>query len=201
VHAHLKAAADALLAVLLAPLCAGCGAPLERPTDGPVCEVCWLSSVNGIYEGSLRNIIHAFKYEGRRSLARRLAAMMRARSPEIFADVGATVPVPLHPSRRRSRGFNQAHDLARHLGLPVVHALRRTRATATQADLPAAERYGNVRGAFAPTGNAASLRGSVVLVVDDVMTTGATLESCARVLREGGVKEARVIAAARAVAG
>src|SRR5262249_11444061 len=105
----------------------------------------------GAYDGALRAIVHALKYEGRRSLAPQLAAMMRVRGSEVLAGSFCVVPVPLHPSRRRERGFNQAADLARRLDKPVVKGLRRVRATPSQATLPAARRHQNVRHAFAPT--------------------------------------------------
>ena len=125
--------------------------------------------------------------------------MMRNVDSSLFANAAAVVPVPLHMTRRHARGFNQASDLARHLGLPVIHALRRTRATAVQATLPAAQRHGNVRGAFETTRVGRKLRGLVIVLVDDVSTTGATLEACARTLKDAGVKEARAVTAARAV--
>src|SRR5262249_37311613 len=96
------------------------------------------------------------------------------------------------------RGFNQAADLARHLDRPVVHALVRVRATAEQTALPAAQRHRNVRGAFAVTRSGRELSGAVVVLVDDVSTTGATVSSCARVMEEGGVREVRAVTAARA---
>lgn len=108
------------------------------------------------------------------------------------------VPVPLHRSRQRVRGFNQASEIARHLGPPLVHALRRTRATPSQTDLPAAERHANVRDAFALSRHA-RVNGMVVVLVDDVSTTGATLEACARVLYEAGASEVRALTAARVV--
>jgi ComF family protein len=153
----------------------------------------------GEYGGVLQSIIHALKYEGRRSLASALGALMRERGAEMLADADAVVPVPLHGSRRRERGFNQATDLARHLGVPVVHALRRVRATGSQTGLPAAQRHRNMRGAFATTAAAGTLKHSVVVIVDDVSTTGATLESCARTLKEAGVREVRALTAARVV--
>lgn len=112
------------------------------------------------------------------------------------ADV--VVPVPLHRARRLARGFNQAADLARGLGLPVSQALRRTRNTGSQADLPAARRHANVRGAFR-LARRAPIRGASVVLVDDVSTTGATLEACGRALLEGGAREVRALIAARAV--
>ena len=109
------------------------------------------------------------------------------------------VPVPLHPSRRRERGFNQAADLAGHLGLPLVTALRRIRFTSTQTGLPAAQRHRNVRDAFALTRAGHTLAGATLVLVDDVSTTGATLEACARVLKQAGVVEVRALTAARVV--
>ena len=148
----------------------------------------------------MRAILHALKYEGRRSLAPPLGALMRARGAEVLADAEYAVPVPLHWRRRWRRGFNQAAALARPLGLPVAHALVRRRHTRPQADLPAPQRLENLRGAFAVRG-AAGLRGRCVVVVDDVSTTGATLESCGRALMEAGVREVRALTAARAVLG
>ncbi len=173
----------------------------------------------GAYDDTLRSIVHAFKYDGRRSIASGLAEMMRERGAEVLDGARAAVPVPLHPSRRRARGFNQADDLARHLGLSVVPALRRIRATATQADLPAAQRHRNVQNAFALTRHAVRLLALsevegkpdatyepdamceriVVVLVDDVSTTGATLDACARALKTRGVIEVRALTAARVV--
>jgi len=153
----------------------------------------------GEYAGSLRAIVHALKYDGRRSLARRLAEQMRDHGHTILEGAHAVVPVPLHAARRRERGFNQAHDLARHLGLPVVHAIRRVRPTVPQVSLAAARRHGNVRGAFRATRGARDLAGTIVVLVDDVSTTGATLEACARALDEAGTIEVRALTAARVV--
>jgi ComF family protein len=164
----------------------------------------------GAFDGSLRAIIHAFKYDGRRSLARRLGGMMRVRGADMLDGAAWAVPVPLHPSRRRQRGFNQAADLARNLGLPVRRALCRRRATSTQTGLSAAERRRNVRDAFglrtgwlerwSRRGERQRLQDSIVVLVDDVSTTGATLEACARVLKEAArVREVRALTAARAV--
>jgi len=192
------------------PVCDRCGDPLptwrQHPTDAGPCARCRRTRhavdrarTVGEYTGPLRAIVHALKYDGRRSLAEPLAAMMRDRGAMLLAGAACAVPVPLHASRRRHRGFNQSADLARHLGVPVVHALRRTRATATQAELPAAQRRRNVRGAFAPTRAARRLCGAIVVLVDDVSTTGATLDACARTLKACGVAEVRALTAARVV--
>ncbi len=228
---------DALIAVLLAPVCAACGSALPHPTRGCVCETCWSNLAPlpppvchacggalpaaahttlsvcqdclrhppvvdqaraiGVHDGALRAIIHAFKYGGHRSLARPLAERMRTAGATIVAGSSAVIPVPLHGSRRRSRGFNQAADLAGHLGLPVAHALIRTRETSTQTALPAEERRANVASAFRPARSAAALRGTTVLLVDDVRTTGATLDACAAALKEAGVLKVVALTAAR----
>ena len=124
---------------------------------------------------------------------------MREHGEELLFDADCAVPVPLHRSRHRQRGFNQADDLARHLGLPVVHALQRVRATRPQAELSEARRRRNVIGAFAPARGIARCRGATIVLVDDVTTTGATLEACARTLGEAGAREVRALTAARAV--
>lgn len=152
----------------------------------------------GAYEGSLRAIVHALKYHRRVSIARPLGALMRQHGAPVLQGADLCVPVPLHPFRMWRRGFNQAAELARHLGLPVVPALRRRRHTRSQTDLPAVKRRANVRGAFAP-GRRADVRGAIVVLVDDVSTTGATLDACARVLLGEGAAEVRALTAARAV--
>lgn len=152
----------------------------------------------GPYDGALRDIIHALKYGGRRSLAAPLAARLRMHGADVLTGADVAVPVPLHRSRRRWRGFNQAADLARHLGVPVTDAIRRTRATRSQTDLPAARRHANVRDAFALR-RRHRVAGCCVVLVDDVSTTGATLEACAKVLLDAGAREVRALTAARAV--
>jgi ComF family protein len=159
----------------------------------------------GRYEGSLREIIHAFKYEGRRGLAAPLAAMMQTAGAGILTGADVVVPVPLHPWRRMRRGFNQADDLARHLGLPVILALWRVHATTPQAGLSAAARRRNIRDAFqlSPFVTGRLLRAvvadRVVVLVDDVRTTGATLDACASVLKGAGAGEVRALTVALAV--
>jgi len=117
---------------------------------------------------------------------------------DLLVDVDVVVPVPLHWRRRRQRGFNQAEALVRSLGQPWQDALRRRRSTRSQTDLQAAQRHRNVRDAFVLR-RRASVSGRLVLLVDDVATTGATLEACARVLRAAGAREVRALTVARVV--
>jgi ComF family protein len=195
---------------LTPPLCDRCGDPLPtwRAISIPLalCPRCRRTRrlvararAIGSYDGALRAIVHALKYDGRRSLARDLAALMRRRGFDMIDGADCVVPVPLHASRRRQRGFNQAADLARYIGLPVVDALRRVRATATQTGLPAARRHRNVRDAFRLTRRGRAVKSAIVLLIDDVSTTGATLESCARSLMAAGAAEVRALTAARVV--
>jgi ComF family protein len=213
-----RRAADAVLAVAFAPACAACDRVLDAPLDGPVCAGCWSTvpllahadtaasqpldawQAAGEYDGSLREIIHAFKYDGRRSLAVPLAALMSNAAGELLRRADLVVPVPLHPWRRLRRGFNQAEDLAVHFGVPVCRALWRTRATAPQTKLDPAQRRRNVRHAFrrSPFVRASRLRDAHVVLVDDVRTTGATLQACARALKEAGVREVTALTVARA---
>lgn len=235
----LTAAADGALALLLAPACAACHRPLERPTHSAVCDACWddiapsapplcrtcgdtlpswrIVSVGegrcarcrrtpslvasaralGPYEGSLRAIVHALKYHRRPTIACGLAARMSAECAAVLDGADAVVPVPLHASRERTRGFNQARELARRLPLPMRDVLVRTRRTGSQADLPAARRRANVRNAFAV---GQDVRGSVLVLVDDVATTGATLNACAEALLNAGAREVRAVTAAKAAA-
>src|SRR5262249_42788539 len=132
---------------LTPPLCDRCGDPLAtwRVISAPLgrCPRCRRAppSVDraraiGPYGGGLRSIVHALKYQGRRSLARPLGELMRRHGGDILEGASCVLPVPLHASRRRQRGFNQAADLAGHMMMPVVAGLRRIRATATQTGLP-----------------------------------------------------------------
>lgn len=202
---------------LLPPFCRTCGDPLPSWRVVSValerCPRCRRGSnllsaarAAGNYDGALRDILQAFKYDRRRTLARRLAGMMRAAGSEVLRDAHYVVPVPLHPWRRLQRGFNQARELAIHLDVPVLHALWRRRATAPQTGLHAAARRRNVGGAFTLSpfmrrrSRQACVVNRVVVLVDDVRTTGATLNACAAVLLTAGAREVRALTVARAAA-
>jgi len=146
-------------------------------------------------------LIHLYKYSGMKALAAPLSRLLdRVIPPELQFD--AVVPVPLHWRKQWDRGFNQADLLARHVAkrrnIPILHALRRKRATATQAGLARAGRRRNVAGAFAAR-RTSSLKDARILLIDDVMTTGATASACASVLKRAGAKSVTILTLARAL--
>ena len=147
-----------------------------------------------VFDESLRLAIHHFKYNDRVSLARPFGAALRAclKCQDFVAEL--IVPVPLHRSRERERGYNQAELLAATLGRPVDRRLLgRRRPTATQTGLTQYQRAVNVRGAFEVR---RKVSGSV-LIVDDVETTGSTINEVAKVLRRGGASRVEVLTLAR----
>ncbi len=177
------------------PTCARCGQP---GVVDDVCASCRATPLAlevirsmTLFDGRIRHAIHALKYRRIAALAEPLGnglARFWLRAP---APVGAIMPVPLHPQRQRERGYNQAELLARRveraIGAPLqLSALRRVRATAVQMTLDAAERRANVADAFAC--DDAAVRGIDVLLIDDVCTTGATLDACARALKQAGAQ-------------
>lgn len=140
------------------------------------------------YEGPLEKALHRFKYEGRRPLAAPLALLLAERLAVEGLAAEAVAWVPLHPLRRRRRGYNQAEllgrELARLCALPAVEGLERVRDTPPQVGLDRLRRLANVSGAFAWRGGEIGRR--TLLLVDDVATTGATLDACALALRAAG---------------
>jgi ComF family protein len=156
------------------------------------------------YEGILPEIISRFKYRGDSRLAKPLGDLLADyEDPDFsFRDYRLVVPVPLHPRRLRRRGFNQSLLLARRISrrysLPLnFTALRRIRATAPQTELSGAERQKNIRGAFAVF-HEKTIAEKTILLIDDVFTTGATVEECAKVLLKAGARQVDVLTLARA---
>lgn len=192
--------------------CARCGSEIDsdRRTRA-TCRVCrdTAFAFRGVvaalrYRGPVRSIVLSIKFgrraEGVEVLADRLADAIRERRVDRRVDV--VVPIPLHPLRRLARGFDQAERLAvavaQRLRMPCVRlALRRARYTRRQATLRRAERVLNVRTSFVAGWLAFRVRGRRVLLVDDVMTSGATAQAAARVLMESGARSVIVAVAAR----
>jgi ComF family protein len=178
--------------------CRDCAPEFERATSF------------GEYIDGVRSLIHLLKYERVTPVAGPLGGMLAQAVAELLAGSDATpllVPVPLHKSRRRSRGFNQAELIARAAArrLPqkldlACGALVRRRDTVSQVGLTREERIANVRDAFR-VADAARVRGRDVMLVDDVMTTGTTLSECARVLKQAGAKRVWAATVARAFCG
>lgn len=196
---------------LAAPLCTRCGLPWpegDRPCGrctGSEMVIRRVRSFGRYAPGEkgerLCEAIHRLKYGGVRELGPVLGELMAGAFPYPPGELDVVVPVPLHPSRLRERGFNQAcllsRPIARRHGLPVAPlALARRRPTAAQAGLAAAQRAANVEGAFVVR-HAAAVRGRCVLLVDDVFTSGATATACARALLGAGAAAVDVYALAR----
>jgi competence protein ComFC len=152
------------------------------------------------YEGDVRRLVGAFKFHGFSALSGSLAApMVDCLARERLA-VEVAVPVPLHGSRLRQRGYNQAlllgRGVAAGLDLPLVEALRRRRSVPAQVGAGAGERWLHVKGAF-EVRRGAAVAGRSVLLIDDVATTGATLDACARALLAAGARSVSALTFAR----
>ncbi|WP_443748638.1 ComF family protein [Asticcacaulis solisilvae] len=157
-----------------------------------------------LYDDASRGIILGFKHGDRLDYAPMLVRWLERAGADLWSDVDAVLPVPLHASRLRKRRYNQAAELARplakHLALDYLpDALVRTRATKAQANSPDA-RWENVRTAFA-LNRGAKVAGKRIVLVDDVFTTGATLRACTRVLLEAGAAQVSVAVLARVASG
>jgi len=193
------------------PFCNRCGDPVAGAIEHDfICYTCSAETpaFDGArsaarYDGVVGEALRQLKYEKALWVAPDMAELLHncleAEYPQHTFDV--LVPVPLHHVRRRARGYNQsavlASELARRMGLPPpANLLRRIRPTATQTNLTAKQRLSNVGGAFKHR-KKKKLTGRRILLVDDVMTTGATVNACAKTLKAGGAESVYVITAAR----
>lgn len=182
------------------PYCSKCGHPLTEPQ----CRNCHDRTLSftaaravGEYEGTLRNVIHEFKYHGNRVLAEPLAQQIydyligRVDIPWRKADY--IIPVPMHPVRKRLRGYNQSELLAERLAkltdIPFAGSgILRIRQTRPQVELTSIERMKNLQNAF-HVSDSFDLKGKIVMLVDDVTTTGSTTNECSKVLRKAGASK------------
>lgn len=198
------------------PWCPSCGLPFQMPLtdEGHLCGACSVQTPPfsgarsfGYYAAQLSRLVQGFKFERRRNLAKPLASLLAAACLETWRREAfdLVVPVPLHPRRRRERGFNQAALLAaalqEQLMLPYSESpLSRVRDTLPQVGLSDAERSRNLRSAFR-CDRPALVRSKRVLLVDDVMTTGATASSATEALLAAGARSVSILTVARAVPG
>ena len=179
---------------VIPPICPRCGLPQSNAT---LCASClgWQADIDGIrapfrFDGVMRQAIHQLKYRNLRAMAGLLAGLLNDYLRDNPVPGEVLVPVPLHPKRLRERGYNQsqllAGELGRLAGLPVADDyLLRERHTSPQArTLTVGERRGNVADAFACRDR--RLEGKAVIIIDDVSTSGATLDACARALKAAG---------------
>lgn len=187
--------------VITPPLCERCGRPAEMPlTHCLDCPPLTIDVARSpfIYDGSLARAVRSLKFGGWRALAQPLAGAM-ASAGDLEAE--CVTWVPLSRRRRAARGYNQAEvlaiELARHLRLPILGLLRRIRETPSQATQSGRDRRRALRGAFGAIGTVPRS----VLLVDDVLTTGATASSCAIALRNAGVARVALVTAARSLRG
>jgi ComF family protein len=175
------------------------GLPVQLPA--PLLQLEWCAP----FHGPVRKALHQLKYSGERRLVPPLGAALARRWSEVGIGADLVVPVPVHRARARERGYDQAvllaTDAAGRLGLPVAAALQRQRATVAQYHLDRAHRAQNVAGAFVvgsgPGAPHISVAGRWVLLIDDVVTTGATLAACGQTLREAGAMAVSALTVAR----
>ena len=211
--ARLCAACFNRLTFITAPFCGRCGLPLQTGyalAAGNLCPGCRAhppvfarARAALLYDDGSRHLILSLKHGDRTELASLLATLMERAGARLLAETDLILPVPLHPRRLRSRRFNQAAllaaELARRSNRPwLPDGLTRARATQPLGELSAAERRRSVSGAFALKPSAqAQLAGRSVLLIDDVLTSGATVSACARLLLAAGVGRVDVLVAAR----
>jgi ComF family protein len=195
------------------PICLKCGIPFKSEEQKDhLCGDCLTSNTSfsaarcvGRYEETLLHCIHQFKYNEHLGAGKILGRLMAEYEYPTFtvADYTLVMPIPLHPKRLRQRGFNQALILARIIAKqhqrPVdFMALKRQIYTEPQVNLGRNEREKNIRGAF-KVADAGRIDGEKILLVDDVYTTGSTVNECAKVLMKAGAKDVGVLTLARAI--
>ncbi len=175
------------------------GIPIGLPSDvpPPLLQLEWCAPFSGL----IRRSLHELKYAGEQRLAVPLGQAIARRWSRTSAGGDLLVPVPVHAERAKRRGYDQAELIARSaaqaLGLPTAPILERTRATIAQFDLDRADRATNVTGAFALRRRAPAPTGRWVVLVDDVVTTGATLAACADALLAAGALGVSAVTVAR----
>ena len=208
----MKKLLDSILNLIFPPRCEVC----KTNSSEVLCEQCFqqikfmkphlgIHSVS-IYEGVLRSAIHRFKFKKRKRLAEPLGILLvkyLGSSPSMeMKEMDVIIPVPLHRKRLRERGFNQTELLARVISryyeVPVTPALERILNTRAQFDLPRAERFRNIAGAFKVC-DIKSVYNKRILLLDDIYTTGSTIAECSKSLKTAGARRIEVLTLSRAV--
>ena len=193
------------------PVCDGCGIPFEFDQGiGALCPACMArprafarARAACLYDEFSRDLILRFKHADRPDLAKLFQQWISRAARDLIADADAVVPVPLHPLRLLSRRYNQAAEIARPLArqaglVYLADSLQRRRATASQGGRSGSGRRRNVAGAFiVPSGHLRHIKGRLILLIDDVLTTGATVEACAKALMRAGARAVDVAVVAR----
>ncbi|MCX5715783.1 MAG: ComF family protein [Candidatus Omnitrophica bacterium] len=198
----------------LPPYCVKCGRSLRGSTENV--EICWECSGKDfyydkswsafLYEGAVKEALHLFKYSGKLSISRLFCGLLinfLKENRQILTGIDAVIAVPLHSVKLREREFNQAHMLASAISKEFKiqdssACLKRAVRTRPQSELDKNERYENVKNTFAVTAQTPGVYvGKNILLVDDLFTTGATLNECGRVLKEAGADSIRCLTFAR----
>jgi ComF family protein len=208
---------------LIYPLhCLGCQAALEAINEFSLCKNC-IDSINSnamppfelddrrikaysacIYDDSLKELVHSFKYKGKTILAKAFSRLMLnyIKNNLEIADVDLITVVPLHKERLREREFNQslliANPISKKYSIELVNALEKIHRTRYQNELLKSERLKNLKGAFRVR-HGTDIGGKRVLLIDDIMTTGSTLSECAKALLDGGAKSVKCFTLARGI--
>lgn len=196
------------------PYCDKCGKILIdsfKEIEKPICRDChslkrhfYKARAVGIYEEALREGIHLLKFEKKvgihKPLGDLLVRYLKEQQDDLIDRIDFVIPVPLHRKRLKSRGFNQAqllcHYIEKHFNLPVNLDLKRIRFTPPQMNLRRQERLQNIKGAF-EIKNKVAIAEKYILLVDDIFTTGATVDECSQVLLKAGAKQVSVLTLAR----
>lgn len=195
--------------ILEPPLCLKCSKPMDYSESADICKECFslerhfeTSKSLYIYDGLIKKAIYSYKYYNKpyfyKLFGNMLLDYMKSTNYTSFDFITS---VPLHPSKMRKRGYNQSELLARHISkdlrIPYLDALKRTKKTLKQSEQKKEERRKNLKGAFAVKKADEKAINSQVLLVDDIYTTGSTVEECSKVLLDYGVSKVYVITIAR----
>lgn len=188
-------------------VCIKCGRPFSGEYANGLCSECknekvYFDRCSSVFEfsGMVQSALHRLKYEGEREIARGIGAFMSRKLKALKWHVDIILPVPMHEKRMKERGYNQslllASEVARECNIDLYEGvLIRNRDTESQTHLSRMERVHNVKGAFDVIGKKA-IQGKAVLIIDDIMTTGSTLNECSKVLKQEGAREIYCLAAA-----